>query len=313
MKKITISILKTLSIALAQAFVVSAAYALPTQTWVSGFGNDLNGNTCTFTSPCKTFAYALNQTAAGGEISIDSPGEFGVVTINKSITINALGALGSIVVPSGANGITVAAAPTDIVILRGLTINGGGVGANGISFTSGGRLHVENCTIYRMVYEGIQFSPSAVSALFVNNLSVRSNTTGAIYIAPQATGSAVVNINNLKSEANARAVRADDRSTVIVRNSIASGTFAGSNFSAVSLANGIVNYTLENSTASDAPNGGVYVSGTNATMQISNVTSTRNGTGLLILNGGKIISSGNNRVFGNLIVDGTPTLVKGQL
>jgi hypothetical protein len=38
-------------------------------------------------SPCLTFAAALAQTAAGGEIDVLDPGDFGPVTITKSVSI----------------------------------------------------------------------------------------------------------------------------------------------------------------------------------------------------------------------------------
>ena len=57
------------------------------QTFVSAtLGNDTNP--CTRVSPCLTFAAALAQTTAGGEIDILDPGDFGSVTITKAVTIS---------------------------------------------------------------------------------------------------------------------------------------------------------------------------------------------------------------------------------
>jgi len=55
------------------------------RTWVSGKGTDSGG--CPVTAPCKTFAFALTQTAAGGEIDVLDPGGYGAVTITKSTSI----------------------------------------------------------------------------------------------------------------------------------------------------------------------------------------------------------------------------------
>ena len=56
------------------------------QTFVSAtLGSD--SNPCTRMSPCLTFAAALAQTNAGGEIDVLDPGDFGPVTITKSISI----------------------------------------------------------------------------------------------------------------------------------------------------------------------------------------------------------------------------------
>jgi hypothetical protein len=57
----------------------------PNRTWVSGTGTDTG--TCPITAPCKSFAFALTQTAAGGEIDVLSPGGYGAVTILMAISI----------------------------------------------------------------------------------------------------------------------------------------------------------------------------------------------------------------------------------
>ena len=42
---------------------------------------------CTRAAPCKTFAFALTQTAAGGEIDVLDPAGYGPVTILMAISI----------------------------------------------------------------------------------------------------------------------------------------------------------------------------------------------------------------------------------
>lgn len=303
-----------------QFFFGAAAYAQTTiQTWVSGFGSDTG--TCSFAVPCKTLAFALTKTTAGGEISIDSPGELGIATINKSITINAIGSLGSIIVPSGSNGVTIAAGASDSVILKGLSINGTGVGNNAIYFMSGGRLHIENCTISNFANDGIYFSPNATSKLYANNVSVRgTGGNAAVHIVPIApSGNAIASLNNLKLENNARGVRATEGSTITVRNSIVTGSTSSHGFAAA-IANpagsGTVDFTVENSLSSGNVGAGFIANGANATMRVSNVTATLNGTyGLYSTNGGKVISFGNNRISGNLPSDGAPTqtISSGQI
>ncbi|CAH1091445.1 right-handed parallel beta-helix repeat-containing protein [Candidatus Nitrotoga sp. 1052] len=293
-----------------QFFVSSAAYALPTQTWVSGFGSD--SGACSFIAPCKTLAFALTQTAAGGEISIDSPGELGVVTINKGITINAVGALGSIVAPSGVNAITIAAGASDVVILRGLTIDGADVGTNGIVFTTGGKLYVENCMISRFTGIGLSFTPSAASALFVNNVSFKNNAYGGAVVTPGASGSATASFNNTKAEGNFRGIVVTDGTTAIIRNSIVTGTTTGAGFAANSNGGRNVTLTIESSVASGntsttGANGAIQAVGANAVVRMSNVTVTSNTQGLFLSAGGSIISFGNNRISGNINSEVLPT------
>src|SRR5271169_290904 len=130
----------------------SAAQAQATRTWVSGVGND--ANPCSRTAPCKTFAGAISKTAPGGEIDALDPGGFGALTITKSITIDGGGGQVASVLVAGTNGITVAAQPTDRVIIRNLRLDGllgngsnsANAGLNGISFISGLSLTLTNDT-----------------------------------------------------------------------------------------------------------------------------------------------------------------------
>lgn len=80
--------------------------------------------------------------------------------VTKSISIIAdhveAGAL-----VSGTNGIVVNVAnATDIVVLRGLDIEGLGSGLNGITVLTGGSVHVEKCTINHFTQNGINFVPT---------------------------------------------------------------------------------------------------------------------------------------------------------
>src|SRR5437660_7994066 len=120
------------------------AFAQATRTWVSGVGDD--ANPCSRTAPCKTWAGAISKTAPGGEIDALDPGGFGGLTITKSITLDGGGGQVASVLVAGTNGIVVAAAAGDIVILRNLRLDGlrgagnANAGISGIRFISGGSL-----------------------------------------------------------------------------------------------------------------------------------------------------------------------------
>src|SRR3989449_9482272 len=124
----------------------TAAYGQASRTWVSGVGDD--ANPCSRTAPCKTFAGAISKTAVGGEIDALDPGGFGAVTITKAITLDGGGGQVASVLVAGTNAIVVQAGANDVVILRNLRINGISSGLNGIRFTSGKHLNVENCYIF---------------------------------------------------------------------------------------------------------------------------------------------------------------------
>ena len=52
------------------AIATAPAQATSSRTWVSGTGTD--SGTCNRAAPCATFAFALTQTSAGGEVNLHS-------------------------------------------------------------------------------------------------------------------------------------------------------------------------------------------------------------------------------------------------
>ena len=138
------------------------AQSAPPRVWVSVTGSDVAGCYAA-TAPCRTFQYAENLIAPGGEIDVAMPGGYGAVTITKAVTINAgdggpttIGA--SVATP---NAITIDAGVSDAVFIKGLSIDGAGVAGNGIQFNSGGALTVRNCTIRNFGSASSQFGPGA--------------------------------------------------------------------------------------------------------------------------------------------------------
>jgi hypothetical protein len=162
----------------------AATFGQATRTWVSGVGND--ANPCSRTAPCKTFAGAISKTATGGEISVLDPGGFGTVTIGKGLTINGTGTLAGILNSLGSNGIIVNAPGTDTVIIREVSINGAGTGANGIRFLAGKSLMVDHCWIYGQnnsaTSRGIDVAVPGVSALKVINTVIENVTEDGIHL-----------------------------------------------------------------------------------------------------------------------------------
>jgi hypothetical protein len=287
----------------------SLAQAQATRTWVSGVGDD--ANPCSRTAPCKTFAGAISKTAAGGEINVLDPGGFGVVTITKSITILSDGAIGGILF-AGTNGVIINAGVNDVITLKGLEFEGVGTGLNAIRFLAGAQLVVEDCIFRDASQKGIDFEPSTNNAqLFVNNSTfINFNNVpngGAILVKPPAGVNVKAVLNNVRMVKNLYGLRAEDRSTVMVENSIASEN-TNNGFLAFSVG-GAVDMSIDNSVASNNGVNGIGAQGNAAAIaRISRNTVTGNGTGLSIgaAPSGQIISYRNNNVSGNT-VDGAPT------
>jgi hypothetical protein len=143
------------------------AQAQANRTFVSGTGTDAGA--CTRPAPCRSFAFAITQTAAGGEIDTLDAAGYGLVTITKAISIFNGAGFAGIQPGSGLNGVTINAGAGDSIHLRGLTIEGLGGGLNGIQFTTGGNLEIENCVIRNFANIGILISPSTSSSFSVSN------------------------------------------------------------------------------------------------------------------------------------------------
>ncbi len=280
----------------------SVAHAQATGTWVSGVGDD--ANPCSRTAPCKTFAGAISKTSTGGEIDVLDPGGFGALTITKSISIESEGVIAGVLV-SGTNGITVATPAGSAVTLRGLTFEGLGSGLTGISFTGAGALHIEHCYINHFTQNGIAFTPSAASQLFVSDTITQDNTLNGVFVAPTGSGTAAVTITTTlsKDNQNTGMIFEDGTTATVTKSAASSNGFNGfttiSNVSAVTM-------TVENSTADNNGSHGIRSDGTNSTVYIAGDTVTGNAVGLNA-SGGALVSFGNNYVTGNTTSDGAPT------
>jgi hypothetical protein len=294
-----------------------AAYALAGRTWVSGTGSD--ANSCSRSAPCLTFSHALSQTAAGGELDVLDPGDFGPVTISQAVSIVGAGAVGGIQVTSG-NAITITAGSSDIIVLRGLALDGRSTtSGSGIVFTSGGLLHVESCTINNFGGYGIDIEPSSTSEkVFILDTIIRNNgsgvTGGGIFIQPTSSAVVTAIVDSTRMENGVFGLKAVDNVDVTIRNSIASHNgFSG--FSMVSTGGGVPLMFIENSAATYNGTNGLNASGHLSPLQImriSNVVLTGNATGMGAGNGASIVSFSNNKNDGNTSSNGSPTSTVAQ-
>src|SRR2546428_9681579 len=131
--------------------------------FVASTGNDANPG-CTLGAPCRSCQVAFSTVGTGGEVvALDSAG-YGVITIDRSVSIQVPPGVYAGVTPGlGATGITVTTANSmDFVVLRGLTINGLGAALRGIDFQfAAGTLYVDSCVIIGFTNQGIFLRPSS--------------------------------------------------------------------------------------------------------------------------------------------------------
>jgi len=310
---------------LVPALDAAPALALNNMSFVSHSGSD--GNSCADVfNACRTLQGATDKTAAGGEVSIVNAGDYGTwLFINKSINITNDGAgEATLLATSAPNaGVTINAGAGDVVSLRGLVIDGQGVGTTGIVVMNAfSAVHVQNCVVRNFEAPGgygLWFAPNNDSQIFISDSIIYNNGSdqfsGGIFIAVIGSASVNVVLDRVHVENNVRGIFVNynlvtptgNGSHVVLRDSVVSGN-AGDGIVAKTIAGRAPAFVVVERTSSVNNAGtGILADGPGATMLLDDDTVVRNAVGISAVNGGQLISYGNNRVNNNLGADGTPT------
>lgn len=161
------------------------------KTWVSSTGTD--SGSCQLSAPCKTFAYAISETIAGGEIDVKDSGAYGPFTITKSITIVADGVVASV----GGSGIVIDPGPISPVVLRGLTINVHSTNQDDLTIGASAIVILDHDIIQGARY-GIKTQPARAYAAYtnVNNCLITGNDVGVYADGNVFLNGNVISVNN---------------------------------------------------------------------------------------------------------------------
>jgi parallel beta helix pectate lyase-like protein len=261
-------------------FFASTAHAQATRTWVSGVGDD--GNVCSRTAPCKTFAAAISKTAIGGEINCLDPGGFGPLAITKSITIDCRGQLASII-----NGIATSGGfnagievnfdsfdPSDhlkTVNIRNLTFNNLSAGGSGYGVVLAGAgqasvVNIENCVLADF---NLGISDTRTRGLLtVKDTTVLNMSGVGINVPDSPSGSHRTVISNTTVINSATGIVAGTYDDMVISNSlISSNSFQG------------------------------IVVDSNGTVSVRSSEIAHNGTGIQVSSGGSLLLSDSNLSF----------------
>jgi hypothetical protein len=296
---------------IALGLVSSPALAVGTvsRTFVSGSPPGSDAGTCPITAPCRTFAYALTQTAPSGEIIVLSSGGYGAVTIGQAVSIINTSDFAGVTVASG-TGITINAGTNDSVTLGGLTIDGGGAGANGVVFNSGSKLTIDQCNVMNfsgsgITGNGILMQPSTgTSQVIIKNTGVTNNQIG-VSLVLAGTASAGIVIDHVTANNNNTGIN--------LSNNGSSGSGSASIANTVASANANIGFglssfftSLDLSYAIGNQIDGIHID--KGTLMLGRSVVMSNGTGLTIKGAG-VASYQDNRFGGNGddIFGGTPT------
>jgi hypothetical protein len=289
---------------IATTFVLTAGPAhaqVFAQTWVSGTGDD--DNLCGRTAPCKTFAAAISRTVHHGEINCLDLGEFGPVTIQKSMTIDCRGAVATII---NSDGIGVFINfdqfdPSDTtrqVTLRGLSIQGMLTGKTGIGIAGAGQgtfVTIDGCVIDGHAAGGSAqgiLDQRGRGALAVKNTTISNNGVVGILIASDNNGSLRAVISNTEVlDSNIGISLGADANVVVSHSVISNNATAG-------LLVGSTSVMIVDSTTISHNGNGIQNSGT---VEVSNSDVTYNTAAI----SGSISSFSNNRFTRNSAQGGT--------
>jgi hypothetical protein len=305
----------------------TAAQAQSNRTWVSATGAD--SGTCTFASPCRTFQYALGWTTNQGQINALSDGDFGVVTVNKSVTIDGTGHLVSINTGNSQNAITFTPSTTgDVLYLRSIQLDGNHQGGTpsaywtGINFTgTGGALVVQDCSIANFSANGVNVNTTNGGEVYVRDSTLTNNEIRGIVVNNSGSGTAVVSIDNVRLTNNGKyATGTGFEALNGVRGTIRDAIISGSGYAGISVVGTNANPSSINVESSVVHNNGAigiavgFGTSANGTVRLSNVDIfDNNGSNYSYAVGqGTVISFGNNRSRGNL-AENPPSLTVSQM
>jgi len=280
------------------------AAAQLTRSYVSGFGDD--ANPCDRFAPCRTFTAALATTSPGGTINCLDPAGYGTLAITKAVTIDCHFTEGGVL--ASATGITVNAGASDQVVIRGLDLHGDSATGHGISVTAAAAVFVQDCTITNFASSGsygIRVQASGATSLYVLNSVISGNgsgtTGGGIGLSANGTSAFLrANLKNVQILHNATGISGDANggaATYLVflgEDMTIAGNATGAQFTA-NLGTGSIYGTLARSSVSNQSGSGIVADGAAVNLRaLTSAITFNRGTGVQIVNGGKVVSYGDN-------------------
>ena len=294
-------------------FISAADAAARDRVFVASYGND--ANPCTFGSPCKTFQQAVSVVAAGGEVTaIDSAG-FGPITITQAVTITSPnGVEAGIVPPANGDAITINAGASDVIQLHGLTVNGSGVGHNGITFNTGASLIIADCVIRNFGNEGIYFNPSASSTLRISDTLLDNNVDAGIWLLQSGSTTVTAAFERVEASNNHNGFVIEGSAAIgaVLYATIADSVATNNANAGMAAASATTTLMVFRSVVSNNNGVGLLAQGTGATLLVGQSTVTGNGIGWALLSGGTLQSYGDNKIDGNTTNQPPPALISNK-
>jgi hypothetical protein len=261
------------------------------RAYVSRKGIDTNP--CTAGKPCRTFGAAIAKSVPGGEVIVLDSGSYSPVTVGSSISLIAPPGVDAGIIATTGSAITVAAGASDVVTLRGLTLNGLG-GTDGIQVDSVGALYIEKDVIKNFPNHGILVFPTTSVTVRIEDTTVTHSGAGgsSAFLGNVPSGPSVRGtIVDSRFEDGYHGIEVYYNAEVSAQNSVATGNQQVGFYAEGSSGN----LSLDNCLASHNQWGELAY----GTLYSSSTMIVRNDTGVLAAPGGSVISWGNNRLANN--------------
>ncbi len=272
-------------------------HAQLTKIFVSATGNDANDGARG--TPKRTFQAAHDAVAPAGEIvALDTAG-FGAVVITKSLGITVPTGINGFITAISGNGITINAGSSDVVTLRGLSVNSPGGASTAVLANGVGTLEMTDCTLSGFETNGLSLATQNTATLLLKNCTIRDSNNGILV--PTSVGVPVTmviddcqvqsNRVGLNLATNSQAHRVVLHNTAVINSA---GGFA----IAVRVNGGSNQVTLQGCTIS-ASGIGIDLVASGATARLDGCTIAANTLGLSRVAGANLLSRGNNTLEGN--------------
>lgn len=276
------------------------------RTWVSTSGID--NAFCSRAEPCRTFGAAIIAVDPGGEIVPLDSGGYGPFTITKSVAIIVPAGIQASIAPTTGTAITITAAASDRVTLRGLFLNNQGNATRGIDFSAGAALHVRNCEVAG--FEINLWAQRSVAAetpqVFISDSIFRDGTTGLQFAHTASFGVIRVSLSRCNLLNNDTGLFAGNRARVTAQEVVASANFTGF----LTSASAETHLNLDSCVASVNRDFGLSAG---AFARMTGCSITHNGTGVLVSSGAVVKTLENNLIEANGVdVAGTLTPLAGK-
>lgn len=281
----------------------SSAFALSQKTFVAHNGTD--AGTCPQSAPCATFAFAFGQTTDQGAIIVLDSGEYGPVTLSRSVSVVADGAVAAVAVPAGGSGVVVTSGAA--VLLRGISFvggGGGGFGAFGVDIQGAMNVTIENCVFGDLTTGVAVRSTQAVTAVVAS--STFRHVGNAVLVTHSNTGVDLVTVSRATMNYVAVGVGASSTASgglvhVQISESVLHNAIAGGINASAPAGTAPVAIVSSQNRIIGAANG-VVVSGPQAKVFLDRTTITGCSQALSATFGATIISHNNNPIDDNLAI-----------